>query len=218
MIILDYSANTHKNSIELIKYTLDQVYYNIPIALRRDVVIKGQLFVSAGKNIPCAQAAFIYMYEYARKLGFKATASIFDERSFTFLRYFSVPFIKIANNEKLRNKFLPVLKGAGITPFVSIPIKEYAQLKPYEDCVTMGCVSEYPASITDYTKSLDTIKDRKFLHISDHTIGTEVYERYRPTIWEKHLKLEDSTGLDAGLFAITPEELGEALRRTHDLP
>ena len=30
-------------------------------------------------------------------------------------------------------------------------------------------------------------------------------------IWEKHLKLEDSKGLDAGSWAITPEELAEIL-------
>jgi len=64
-------------------------------------------------------------------------------------------------------------------------------------------VSKYPSSIDDYSDNAP--------FISDHTIGLELWHRNKPLIWEKHYKLPDSTGLDAGPFAITPDELKEVL-------
>ena len=47
--------------------------------------------------------------------------------------------------------------------------------------------------------------------ISDHTTDFQLYNKYKPKIYECHYKLEDSTGLDAGEFARTPEQLAEIL-------
>ena len=73
----------------------------------------------------------------------------------------------------------------------------------------MCCVSEYPASKEDYIE----IFPESFLElgISDHTIDWELFETYKPAIYECHYKLPDSTGLDAGPFARTPQQLKEIL-------
>jgi sialic acid synthase SpsE len=47
--------------------------------------------------------------------------------------------------------------------------------------------------------------------ISDHTTDFTLWHKYHPSIIEWHFKLEDSTGLDAGSFARTPEMLEEIL-------
>jgi sialic acid synthase SpsE len=48
--------------------------------------------------------------------------------------------------------------------------------------------------------------------MSDHTVGLELWNKYHPTVWEKHVCLEhNDTNPDAGAFAITPEELKEVL-------
>jgi sialic acid synthase SpsE len=48
--------------------------------------------------------------------------------------------------------------------------------------------------------------------ISDHTAGLDLYRKYHPSIWEKHLVLERTEGnLDAGPFSITPGELREVI-------
>ncbi|MDD5356257.1 MAG: hypothetical protein PHY56_06965, partial [Candidatus Omnitrophica bacterium] len=88
--------------------------------------------------------------------------------------------------------------------------------------IALLCISEYPAKIEQYEKafnkqhisklSIDLIgKLNAHCSVSDHIVGLNLYKKYQPQIWEKHFKLPKSTGLDAGPFAITPEELREIL-------
>ena len=74
----------------------------------------------------------------------------------------------------------------------------------------MYCIPKYPADISDYEKMFDT----KWLGeaISDHTVGWDLYNKYKPEILEKHFVLdrrEDNP--DAGVFAVTAEELKEIM-------
>ncbi len=48
-------------------------------------------------------------------------------------------------------------------------------------------------------------------NISDHTIGFDLFNMVKPKIWEKHLIMKGDKGLDAGPFAVTPEDLKEIL-------
>jgi sialic acid synthase SpsE len=69
----------------------------------------------------------------------------------------------------------------------------------------MLCVSEYPAEIDAYGNQQPALR----WGISDHTIGLDLWRKYRPAFYEKHFALEDSTGPDAGPWAATPDELRE---------
>jgi hypothetical protein len=152
---------------------------------------------------------------------YKTTASVFDIQSLSFLLEcelpYKLPFIKIANNRKydwligeIPRKYM-VYKSVDKKQDL-LPHGQYFHTMCMGDIPTdskfgietpLFCISEYPASIDKYP---DWCK-----YISDHTVGLELFHRNQPVIWEKHLRLEDSTGLDAGPFAITPRELGEIL-------
>jgi len=80
----------------------------------------------------------------------------------------------------------------------------------------MWCVSKYPATLAEYDEILwdeDTGKriTIPYSAVSDHTTDFELWHKYKPKIIEFHYKLSDSTGLDAGDFARTPEQLREIL-------
>jgi hypothetical protein len=203
---------------------------------KHEIIIKWQLFEKAGKNIPLRrdlfQMAVIIAYQ---KYGYKTTASVFDKKSLNRLIDISeilkieLPFIKIANRRDLDwligevPRKIPVyvsvkeafpglygdLDGEGLSGDDKTKIK------------LLCCVSKYPATLEEYEKEF-TEESGCYGHrglgayclernVSDHTIGLDLFKKYQPRIWEKHYKLSDSTGLDAGPFAITPEELKEVL-------
>ena len=70
----------------------------------------------------------------------------------------------------------------------------------------MCCVSKYPANTIDYENNLISCLRHG---ISDHTTDWNLFLKYHPEIYEFHFKLSDSTGLDAGEFARTPEQITE---------
>jgi sialic acid synthase SpsE len=183
---------------------------------KHEIIIKWQLFKKAGDNIPLFDGAFDYAYEYARKYGYKTTASVFDLESLKFLLNYDVPFIKIANRHDLDwligevPRKIPVYvsvdnMSVGESMQYSLPVGHINQ----ERDIALFCVSQYPASIEEYERRFS--KGSLKHGISDHTIGLDLFKKHQPRIWEKHYKLSDSTGLDAGPFATTPEELREIL-------
>ena len=98
-IILDFgSGNTCKNDKAYIKRMIDELC-DIDNE-KHEVIIKWQLFEKAGNNIPLDRDLFHFAYNYAGIMGYKTTASVFDEGSLSFLLKYDVPFIKIANNKK----------------------------------------------------------------------------------------------------------------------
>jgi sialic acid synthase SpsE len=218
-IILDFgSGNTHKNNWGYLKRMLDELRkaeMASGTSGKHEIIIKHQLFEKAGDNIPLDHLLFGVAFDYAKALGYKTTSSVFDLDSLKFLLKFDVPFIKIANNRKLDwligevPRKIPVYVSVGNMPEgESLLYGSPGYINQNMD-VALFCVSQYPASIEEYERrfSKGSLKHA----ISDHTIGLDLFKKYQPRIWEKHYKLSDSTGLDAGPFAITPEELREIL-------
>jgi sialic acid synthase SpsE len=206
-VILDFSSgNTCRNDLTYIKRMIDEL--KAVDTGKHEVIIKWQLFEKAGDNIPLTKQSFDYAYEYAREWGYQTTASVFDEESLDYLMSYNPCFIKIANNRKLD-------KLIGLIPrrfpvYVSVGSwTERSSLHQYSDITAMFCVSNYPADLYDYESRFSSFGLRTA--VSDHTVGLELFKKYKPEVWECHYKLDDSTGLDAGLFSKTPHELASIL-------
>lgn len=199
-LIFDISANTHKNKnslIEEILYELDKYRKN-----DHEIIIKAQLFNKdvGGENIVCEKKSFEFMHKISLRLGFKCTASVFDLESAKFLiNNFDIPFIKFACDKKYNEIEDIIPHKIKIISSISPKNNSFDLLKSDTSRIYMLCVPSYPAKIDDYPIG--------FSCISDHVKGLSLYNRDSPIIWEKHLKMETSTGLDAGPFAITPKEL-----------
>jgi len=199
MIILDTgSGNGNGNDIEYQKDVIDSM-----ADYRGDVtVLKYQLFLDAPPNIPLKREVFRKAYNYAKKKGIQVTASVFDIDSLEFLKTFSTPFIKIANNPKYHY----LARGIKTPLVVSYP--SIAEMGKRANIMPLCCVSRYPAQIIQYEKNFTP----QWLSagISDHTEGFDLYHKYQPDIYEVHYCLKhDKNNPDAGVFAMTPDGWGE---------
>jgi sialic acid synthase SpsE len=202
-IILDISANTHKNDWEYLKRMLDEL--KAVDSGKHEIIIKHQLFEVAGANIPLHLHIFKRAYDYAEKLGYETTSSVFDELALECLLDYDIPFVKIANNRSL--DWLIGKIPRKIPVYVSHSNNEP---KYSSGCIYMACISSYPASIDDYEK-VHKGKNLSFA-ISDHTTNWDLFNKYEPEIYECHYVLEhDVNNLDGGLFARTPKMLAEIL-------
>lgn len=207
MIILDFgSGNTCRNDQNIITKMINEL---AEIDKKRKCIIKWQLFQNEGKNIPLSFLKFKFAYKYAAKLGFKTTASVFDlENLNLLLQYFKeeISFIKIANRPDLYwliNEIPRKIKVIISHSSLYIPNKKDFNIE------YLCCISKYSATMEEY----EQIHDIKYLKkgISDHTINWDLYNKYKPKIYECHYKLKDSIGLDAGKFAKTSKQLKEIL-------
>jgi sialic acid synthase SpsE len=203
LIILDFgSGNTCKNDTAYIRRMIDSLADLTP---RRDIVIKWQLFTEAGENVPLNHHCFEFAYKYAQSKGFKTTASVFDKASLDYLLTFDVPFVKLANCKRSRDLHVHIPRGIPIIASVS----DNCCIDMMDNAIYLCCVSKYPAIASDYETGFN---DEWLAEgISDHTVNFELYKMYEPYEYECHYKLDDSTGLDAGDFARTPERLREIL-------
>lgn len=211
MIILDFSGgNICKNDKSYIKRMIDKL---AEIDLKRQCIIKWQLFLEAGNNIPLTHECFNYAYNYAESLGFKTTASIFDIESLNFLLKYDPCFVKIANRYDLYwlieeiPRRIPVIVSCNDSNFGKFFDGYYNNQKK------LYCISKYPADIKDYY-ILFTYKN--YYHgISDHTSyknNFELYKKYKPEIYEIHYVLEyDINNPDGGEFAHTPDQIKNLL-------
>ena len=145
--------------------------------------------------------------EYGRHLGYRVTASVFDKESVEFLLGFDPPFVKIANRPYLRHLAKYVPRGIPIVYSRDGALNDIFEVPEGR---FMVCVPRYPATIEDY-EGLFGLKNATYLKegISDHTIGLDLWRKHKPHIYEKHFRLESSTGPDAGPWAATPNELKE---------
>lgn len=207
-IILDVSANTHKNDWKYLKKMLDELK-KVDTG-KHEIIIKHQLFTKAGENIPLEHEIFKKAYKYAEKLGYKTTSSVFDKESVEFLLQFNIPFVKIANNRKL--DYLVNRIPREIPLYISYGSVEELKTAESVNTTRMLCVSEYPATLEKYEEAFDLEYYVKCGYgISDHTTNFDLFNKYKPEILEVHYALEDSTGLDAGEFARIPTMLAEIL-------
>ena len=200
-IILDISANTTKNDDDYVKIMLDELK-KVDTG-KHEIIIKGQLFQEAGKNIVMTHEHFDFMYQYSHKLGYDCTASVFDKESLAFLLKYEIPFVKIANNPDLYWLIDEIPRGIRVifSSHVNDANNYYGYCSP--TITKIVSIPEYPAKVDQYTTYTKWV--------SDHTEGLALFKLHEPSLWEKHYKLKDSTGLDAGTWAITPEELREIL-------
>jgi sialic acid synthase SpsE len=212
-IILDFgSGNNCLNDKKIIKKMYDEL--KAIDNKKHSIVCKWQLFKRAGKNVPLLPENFDFAYKYGTNLGYNVTSSVFDKPSLDLLLKYNPCFIKIANRRDLDwligeiPRKIPVYISYG-------KIEEFFNSKYQDNIGKLICVSEYPSKIEKYQNIINEIESllecNLTLKISDHTIGLDLFKNHKPYIWEKHYKLSDSMGLDAGPFAITPEELKEIL-------
>ena len=83
IFILDLSGgNICHNNYAIIQRMIDEIAEVDP---DRRFILKWQIFERAGNNIPLFQSCFVKAYEYAEKLGYQTTASVFDINSLNFL-------------------------------------------------------------------------------------------------------------------------------------
>lgn len=203
MFIIDAgSGETCKNDFAYTKRMID----SIPNTLM-DVVIKWQLFEDIPPLIPLNHDVYLYARDYAERRGFKTASSVFSDESLDFLLGTDPAFVKIA----CRPHLYPLIDRCGDVPVVvSVAgLNEYNAMRlKYPKATVLCCVADYPALEARYRQWFGGM-----LHygISDHTETWNLYERYKPVVYECHYRLEDSTGLDAKAFARTPAQLMEVL-------
>lgn len=202
MIILDLGAgDATGNDINYVKEMMAE--------LPPGVTVKFQLFKNIPGLKPLDPHVFMTAWAFGQKRDIPVTASVFDEESLNILtRITKVPFIKIACRPHLYDlisgvpKFMPVLVSVDSHITMMRVVSEHFD----KSLSFMCCVPEYPANTETYESwfSHDMLRTA----ISDHTIGTELYDTYRPKIWEKHF---GQKGPDVE-HAITLEELQECLK------
>jgi sialic acid synthase SpsE len=197
--ILDMgSGNTCNNDWSIVKEMIDSI---ADIDKERHMIIKWQLFKEAGKNVPLDRRIFSNAYDYARKVGFQTTASVFDKESLDFLLDFDIPFVKLANN-KISMDLVDLIPD-NMNIILSTDKNCFKTNK--QNISVMRCISQYPAKEIDYYAAFEPHNLKQ--GISDHTTSWNLYKLCRPKVYECHFKLEGSTGLDAGDFARTPKQL-----------
>jgi len=201
-LILDFgSGNTCQNDFHIVKRMLGCM--RKVDSKKYPIVVKWQLFRAAHPNAPLLPQVFQAAYYAARDMGYACTASVFDEQSCEFLLKYQVPFVKIATGCPDPVKLIDMVPRR-------IPIvRSFApRLASWGwNQYNLQCVAEYPADPAKYDHTRVG-----FDGISDHTVGWDMFKK-APwyNYWEKHYRLPESTGLDAGPFACTAEELKEIM-------
>jgi sialic acid synthase SpsE len=209
-VILDLGSGlTHKNDIDEAKRMIDAAV-EVDNG-KHEIIFKHQLFRDIAPCTPLLPWVFDAAFEHAAKLGYKTTASVFDQYSIDILKDYPVPFVKIACRDRLYPMlFDGSLDAWGDDVVVSVDDPRVFELicKTRSKYKVLACVPEYPANTSLYESYFAGL-----LHygLSDHTTDLYLWEKYKPEIWERHFCLDDSTGLDAGPFAIRPSKLKEAL-------
>jgi sialic acid synthase SpsE len=215
LIILDMgSGNGQGNDIAYQKKAIDTIA-EID-SKKHKVILKWQLELKPkGNNKPLDPRVFASSYLYANDKGYRATSSVFDPESLVDLMKiccirdedtpWGIPFIKIACQSKDNPNVYGMigLIARGIPIYVSYDPRNPNSLTEW-NCTFLACIPEYPAKLSDYPPGIHGY--------SDHVPGLELWNYYHPAIWEKHFVLEkDANNLDAGPFAITPDQLKEVI-------
>jgi len=213
-IIIDMgSGETCRNDKNIVKRMIDELA--AVDTHKHRVYIKWQLFsvippTSPSDLLLLEWDVFDYAYRYAAKLGYQTTSSFFDMRSLTFLLDYETPFIKVACRKHLYDMIDETPENKRLVVSIPDPNKmdELRECYKDRDISYLCCVPEYPAVQHYYEQRF---WGNLAIGISDHSKDLFLFKEWRPWVYERHMKLEDSTGYDAGAYASTPAELGEIL-------
>ena len=205
MIVVEFgSGNTCKNDRQIIRDMIERV---VEVdSGQHEVVFKWQLFEDVSPNTPLSRSSFVFAYQFAHGLGYQTTASVFDRESLDFLMKFDVPFIKMA----CRPKLYYLVRGLNVPIYMSYDGSNGSPVPWCDGSMLMACVPEYPASLEEYERRFTTLW--LSTAVSDHTPGLNLWHKYHPDIFEKHVIVErDKSNPDAGPFAVTVDELATIL-------
>lgn len=196
------SANEHHNDIGYLREMINAVVDCD--SGKHEVVFKHQLFETAPPNEPLLWRTFSWARGYAWEMGYQTTASVFDVSSLNFLSKHNVPFVKIACRPRLYWMVRAVAPGRRV--YVSVSNDNWSAFDFPSGVTKMRCVPEYPALRKKYDTNAVTYA------VSDHTVGWDLYNDWKPDIIEKHFCLcRSDDNPDSGPFAVTPDELREVL-------
>ena len=202
-IILDISPNTHKNDNVIIHRMINDLK---KIDNRKhEIIFKTQVFKEAPPNLPITPDALNFFGFCAKLAGYQWTASVFDLESLELLMKYEehLPFIKIPCRPDLY--WLAGEIKRKIPIYVSLFYESIDN--GWEINKRLICVPIYPATKLEY----EEFSVWAFDGVSDHTVGFELWNEYKPRIIEWHYRELTSTGPDAGPFAKTLEDLKEIL-------
>lgn len=184
---------------------------------RHQVYIKWQLFTKVPAPVPPLEhEVYVDAVRYAAERDYMTSASVFDEFQLAFLlglrdAGMPLPFVKLAARPRWYRLLEHIPRDVQV--YLSLPnaawrdclMEMYPRAEPVRWLYT---VAEYPANSTKY----ETLFGNNLCYgISDHTTDLRLFKQYEPLYYERHMKLPDSTGLDSGEFASTPEQLREIL-------
>jgi hypothetical protein len=196
MIILDFGGGDPcLNEWEVIKDMIDQL---AAVDAKRRCIIKWQLFNNIDGKRALKHQHFDDAYWYAKDLGFKTAASVFDWSSWVFYRSYETTFVKISNFRYL-NGLLGDISAAD--PFRVI-IKSYDHETRRDG--DLCCISHYPANPEEYDRFNETEMKRG---ISDHTTGFRLFLKYHPVIYEKHYKIPEIEGIYQRVYMKTVSDI-----------
>jgi sialic acid synthase SpsE len=152
---------------------------------------------------------FEYSFKAAGDYGFRVTASVFDRESLNYLNKFNIPFIKVAADKKWWS-LVPHCSPT-VPLILSCKFDEDMDIMAEPDVWTLACVADYPAAVSEYEEEFSPAHLSQ--GISDHCIGTHLYAKYKPIIWEKHYCIEHGKTDDkfGDAFCVTIPELKAAL-------
>ena len=210
MIILDVGEGTALRNehaprvVHSILSTADAVEFP-----KEEIVVKPQLFQWEPPNRPLQHEVFANIHRECLDVGLQCTASVFDKPSLGFLLRLEIPFVKIASRTYLRRLALLVPRGVPIYASYG-DMNDETEYDGYVD-QWLACVSNYPAEAIDYD-NFGLIPRMDHLGISDHTVGLDLYRKYRPRIYEKHFYIQGMKGPSIGPWAIDEDGLAELLR------
>lgn len=211
MLILDLgSGNGKGNDNGYVQKVIDTIEKEVGDEGKSQIVLKYQLFEKElDSNIPLKRETFQHAFAYAQSKKIMVTASVFDVNSLYFLLQFPVPFVKLACDK------VPTSELIGATPRgikILYSVSKVSGLMALPQLMTWGldqgmcCIPDYPAKLESYEKEFPEMILRQ--SVSDHTIGSELWEKYKPFVFEKHCVLErDKANPDSGPFAILTSEI-----------
>jgi hypothetical protein len=214
-IIIDMgSGETCKNDKKYVARMIDEL---AAVDTHKHLVfIKWQLFHAVPAGVPPLELdTYLFAVRYALAHDYLTSASVFDVPLLEYLLSYenlSLPFVKLACRPNLYH-FIDRIPQT-VPVYISVPHVSWGeclmQMFPRLSGapIFLYCIPEYPAKSKDYEQEFG---DHLGYGISDHSPNLGLFKKYQPLYYERHYKLSDSTGLDAGPHASTPEELKEIL-------